>query len=386
MTVFKGYLLMAKRNLGILFMYVGIFLGVTMMIQASYAESGNNSMFQSKKMDIAVVTRGQGDVADGLKKMLEKNHNIVPVKQSKKALQEQIYYRSIEYVVDIPADLDRRIQTDGKVKVTKVPGTSSGYYMDQQITNYLSQIRLYQKGGFSLKESVKKAAAAQKVTPKVKLIDVNGNGGAVPKHFYMFRFMPYMYICVMCYVMSIIITEFQKKDIRNRMLCSKTSFKSQNLQFMGAFLFVGIVFWMFSLLLPILLCGSSYLNDVNLKYYIINSFLFFLVSLAMAFLVGLLVKNTTALSGVVNVISLGMCFLGGVFVSLNMLGEQVRKVAQFLPTYWYSKAIDLLGESGVLTASQRSTMYTSFRIELAFTVACLCVALAYLRYQRQERD
>ena len=49
------------------------------------------------------------------------------------------------------------------------------------------------------------------------------------------------------------------------------------------------------------------------------------------------------LTGAVNTISLGMCFLCEVFVPMELIGDNVKIVAQFLPAYWYETANNLLG-------------------------------------------
>ena len=59
------------------------------------------------------------------------------------------------------------------------------------------------------------------------------------------------------------------------------------------------------------------------------------MSLAISFLIGVLVEKEEVINGVVNVISLGMSFTCGVFVSMSVLGKGVRAFAHFLPVYWY---------------------------------------------------
>ena len=70
-------------------------------------------------------------------------------------------------------------------------------------------------------------------------------------------------------------------------------------------------------------------------------FIFMIVALSMAYLIGLLVKNETSISMVGNILGLGCSFLGGIFVPISMLSEGVIRLAHFLPTYWYTQAINL---------------------------------------------
>ena len=55
------------------------------------------------------------------------------------------------------------------------------------------------------------------------------------------------------------------------------------------------------------------------------------------------------LSGIANILSLGMCFLCGVFVPMNIMDRNVLKVSQFLPVYWYENVNETLGSYSHLT-------------------------------------
>ena len=82
--------------------------------------------------------------------------------------------------------------------------------------------------------------------------------------------------------------------------------------------------------------------------------------------------------------SLGFCFLGGIFVPLEMLTGVVRRIGQFFPTYWYAQNISILSFNETLTDSLRTTLFQGMGIQLLFALACVAVALAIGRARRQE--
>ena len=63
MTVFKGYLQIIKRNMGMIVMYMGIFLSVCMMIQRTLGSAGVSQGFSSVKINVGVVNRDGGILA-----------------------------------------------------------------------------------------------------------------------------------------------------------------------------------------------------------------------------------------------------------------------------------------------------------------------------------
>ena len=100
-----------------------------------------------------------------------------------------------------------------------------------------------------------------------------------------------------------------------------------------------------------------------------------LVALSLAFLVSTLISRNELISAVVNVISLGMSFLCGVFVDLDILGKGVRTFAQFLPVYWYELANKLLADNQSLSLAQTVSLLTDYGMQLLFAAVILGVAL-----------
>lgn len=107
-----------------------------------------------------------------------------------------------------------------------------------------------------------------------------------------------------------------------------------------------------------------------------------LVGMSMAYLVGMFTKDTNTLSGAVNVISLGMCFLCGVFVPLEYMNKGVKTAAQFLPVYWYEKVNDTLVEYGTVAGAVQSEILKAFGIQLMFAAVFLCITFSISKWKR----
>ena len=97
-----------------------------------------------------------------------------------------------------------------------------------------------------------------------------------------------------------------------------------------------------------------------------------------------MVNSVNALNGINNVVSLGLCFIGGIFVPIEMLGNGVKMVAGFTPTYWYSRINGILGDYEHLTAEMRQNILQGLAIQLLFAAACFCVTLAVSKARQRE--
>lgn len=70
-------------------------------------------------------------------------------------------------------------------------------------------------------------------------------------------------------------------------------------------------------------------------YFLINLFAFSIATLALAYLLSLLIKNEAVLVGVNNVFALGIAFASGAFVPQEILGEGLLFVSRITPSYYY---------------------------------------------------
>lgn len=130
--------------------------------------------------------------------------------------------------------------------------------------------------------------------------------------------------------------------------------------------------------------GKDFYTSGNFAYYLLNSVFMLFVAIALAYLMGTIAPNRDALTGIANIISLGMCFLGGAFVPLEFMGNDVKAVSQFLPVYWYEKANDILADFGHLTASAKGQFLQAIMIQLVFTAVFVCLVLVVEKYKRVD--
>lgn len=384
MTVFKGFLILVKRNISMLFLYMAIFMTICIMFQLMTKGEGMNQ-FQEERLDIAVIDRDGGKLAESLREYLGEKHNLVDIEDDKEVIQENLFYRNVYYVATIPEDFEQRYFEKGeRLKTTKVPGTVSAFYIDRQIDTFLNDVRVLKSAGFSTEEAAEEAIRIGKQDTEVTMIDKNGYGGNMAPYAYMFQFLPYLFLAVLCYIIGFVMIAYRKKDVRRRILCSCASLRKQNGGLVAGYLVVGLAVWCICMLMPVVLYGREFLQDSNLPYYLLNSFMMILVSLAISFIVGVLVENETVVNAVVNVISLGMCFTCGVFVSMSVLSNGVRLTAHFLPVYWYETVNEIIGNNSQFTAAQSAAVWKGIGIQLLFAAVFLSVGLVASKYKEQE--
>lgn len=381
MTVYRGFLTITRRNIHMMFLYLAIFLTIAVMVQKM--TGGNTADFKQVSLNIAVIDRDGGELAEGLADYLGQYHTLVDLPDDPSIIQDRMFYREVYYIVTIPEDFEKRcLEGDELLQVTKVPGSNSGFYVDQQIDTFMNDVRIMAKSGFSLTESISEVIENSKEKAEVTLVDKNGFGGERPLHAFMYQYMPYILISILCYSMSYIMIAFRNPDIKKRMACSAVIVRSQNFQIILGYATVGIAVYGIVTAMPVLMYGKTFLNDPNMPGYLFNSFLMTLVSLSLSFLIGTLVTREEIISAIVNVVSLGMSFLCGVFVDMEILGKGVRTFAQFLPAYWYEIANGILANNSSLSHAQQMSLYTCYGLQILFAAAILGVAMVISRIRQ----
>lgn len=360
-----------------MFLYILIFLAISLFFQNTLDDS-KSSGFQSESLPIAVIDLDGGELAEGFKDYLASIHHVKELPNDQNLLQERLFYRDIYYIVTIPEDFEQFcLSGNKKLAVTKLPDSTTGYYVDQQINDFLNHIRTLTAGGYSVSESIKLVKQYVSTTPKITLIDKTGHGGDIPDHAFMFQYMPFIILSILCYVLSYIMISFGNPDVKKRMLCSSIPARSINFQLILGHIVIGLGVWLICIIFPIILYGKEVLNDPHLPYYLLNSFLMMLVSLSIAFLISSFPIKEEIINGIVNTISLGMSFICGVFVSMDILGKGIKTVAHFLPVYWYEIVNNTLADNASLTTSQMQTLLQGYGIQLLFAAAFFCVAMVF---------
>ena len=370
-----------KQNLSLVFLYLGIFFSVSIVLQMA-AGKGEDSLYQTTSIDLGIVNLDDSLLSSGFVDYLSQIHHVTIMENDPETLQENLFYRNVEYIIQIPADFYKTcIQNGESLKVTKVPGSYSSYYVDQQISSYLDTLRTYLAAGFSQEEAIT-ALKSQVHEPVTRLSSNSVSTDKSPLVYY-FRYIPYLFLGVLCYTMGYILMAFKKGDIQKRMAASAISSRRQTLEGLLAMGMIGAGLWFLGILGAVLMYRKSFLDSRMLPYYLLNTLLMQIVALSLSYLIGMFINNSDLLSGAANIVSLSMCFLCGVFVPMDVMDKSVLKVSQFLPVYWYEQVNEILSSHISLTSQLQEKVWMGMGIELLFAVVFVFLIMVVSKHRRE---
>ncbi len=382
MIVYKNFFRIIKKNIGSISIYFVIFMVLTMAF-SSFGSSNEVTNFEESKVRLCVIDRDNSVLSKGLMEFLDEKHNISSIEDDMEVIQEELFFRNVEYVLIISNGFEEAI-TAGKnvdlIQNIKVPDTYTGAFVDQQVNQYLKVLQAYLVAGSKADEAMELTKESLSNTTKVEVLNNQVLETKKPLS-YFHQYLPYIFIAILINGLGPVLIAYNQKELRDRNNASAITLRSQNMQITaGCITFTMLLFALFIIVTFVQYSSDAFTIGGVLR--IINSFIGILVSLGIALIVGYLAKNENVISMMSNTIGLGIAFLSGIFVPQEFLGDGVLMVARFLPTFWFVKAnnlIDHYGREGIM-----NEIILSMAIQLVFAVTLFVIFLVVTKLKRDK--
>lgn len=388
MQVFKLYFKILKRHKGQMIMYIGIFVGLLFGIIIPNAVKNDASKFEDSKCKYAIFDYDNTELSEAVQSYLENKHTLVKIGDDEmETIQDELYERNVGCVVRIKEGFGdvftdkSAVGSQDKIKdyleIYAIPDANKTQLFEQNINSYSATLYTYVNAGFGLSEAIEKTNDAENIAVNVSLPE----GGEVESQspfIYMAQYLGWIFIAMCIVGVAPVLTVFDRKEIRDRIGCSSYKFSRINVETLAGVIVTGVgICGIFVLVALIgmkeeLLCFTGFLQVCNMLCYM-------MVALAFTYLISRITAKPDVISVMGNIISLGMSFLCGVFVPMELLSDTVIKIAHFLPAYWYVSAIDAIKNYSV---GDMPTILSYMGIELLFAAAIVVVAIVVYRNKR----
>ncbi|HBU12723.1 MAG TPA: hypothetical protein DEB31_08370 [Clostridiales bacterium] len=382
MQVFKCYLKIVRQNIGLIAMYLAIF--ITLCVAFSGMGADNQlEQYTDTKVPMTVVDRDGSDISRSITGILTERHEIVPLPDDTETLRDALYNRETTYILFIPNGYGERLLSGNApiLEDAQVSGSANGAYIDRLLEGYVATLQVYLDAGFPAQDALLKAEAD--LAKKAEVSMTHSESQEATGIFYFYKYLSYSILLTMIFGLCPVLMVFAKRNIAMRMESSALPFRRKNFEIgLGILTFAGIFYAVF-LVIGYLMYGSSMFTQSSLIC-LLNMAAFLATSAALAFLVGQVASSANVLAALANVIGLGMSFLGGVFVPLELMSEGLQKIAQLFPTYWYIHVADMALGTGSTSEQFTSEMAQSIGVQLLFAAAFLAVALVVARQRRRR--
>ena len=350
MQVFKTFLKVLRKHMFSAVIYVVLFLAVGVAMTVMDDTKKN---FEQTKLALCVFDEDNSPESRALCELLGQKHDLVTLENDKDTILDALYYVRVDYVLTIRSGYAEKLaagKTDGLFESRHLHESYSTVYTEQLLNEYVGTVRAYIAGGDTPAEAAAHAGKTFEQETKVTTADFEpAHSSEVPESAALyFHYLPYLIFSVMMNVLCPVLLVMNRKDLRSRTDCSGIRPLRCTLEiFAGAVIFV-IGIWLLFVLSSIPVSGCFFRGRLWLA--VLNSFVFTLFSAVFAMLIADFAPSANIINIIAQIVSLGMCFLCGVFVGQEMLGDGVLTAARFLPAYWYIRVNRMLEGNEVYDA------------------------------------
>lgn len=381
MTVFKAFLRVLKKNIGMVILYTVI---LVTFAGANLQTGDNSTNFVASKPDVIIISNDNSQMAEGLTEYLNKNCNIKDLGQDAEDIEDALFYREANYVIYIPQNFGKSI-AEGKNPQIQVKSTGDyqASYAELLVNRYMKMATSYAeiyKDEEQISNKIKETLSNEAKVEMTTKLDTD----ATSRVAFYYNFANYSLMAGGILVISLIMSSFREKKVRRRISISSMNYKRHNRILLIANGLFGMVLWAFYVILSFILLDSDIMVSTRGLMYILNSFVFTISVVTLAFLIANLVESKNAISGIVNVIALGSSFLCGCFVPVQWLPDIVLKIAHIFPSYWYINTNDRLASMETINFDSMRPVLVNMAVVLGFSALFVIVTNVLSRKKMEE--
>ena len=379
MIVFKTILKILNKLKGLIILYTIMLISVTLVNQTS----GNVDSFEEVKPSVIIVNndKSKNGVTNHFIKYLENHMEVKDIDTSnEEKIDDALFYRDVSLVVYIPDGFGDDLLDSKDVSVEyKISGDKGSSYGKMLVQNYFDSFNIYNNyyDGDELFDRLDNALNLDVNVEVKSKVDTN----SLSRMARFFNFLNYAILAGCVYSISMILASLKSENVRKRTIVSSYDYKKYNRIVLEACSIVIIGMWILYMILALIIFKDLFIS-MNGLWYVINSFVFSLCSLCIGFLIGNITQNKGAISGIVNVVSLGSSFLCGCFVPFEFMPDYVIKIAHIFPTYYFVINNEALKVMDNFSLSSVSPLIFNMGIVLIFGV-CFVIITNYVSKKKQ---
>ncbi len=386
MPVFKAYFKVIKKNLPSLMIFFAIFVTMSVLF---FNTSGSRSTdaFNPTKSQIAFI-RNDSDspLVEGLRTCLEDSATIADIPGTQASLQDALFFGKVNYILTVPEGFTESFMSGSDTLTLNkktAPMSETGVSIDMLVNKYLNLARMYKESlpDMSEQDVVSHVLKDLELSVQVDMVS-NGDQVKTAGQSGYFRYQAFPILAVLLLGVTSIMLAFNNPELSRRNRCAPIRPTKMSLYLFAGNTVFAVAVWLALCILTLALYGDMSLNPGAILL-CLNALVFTIVSLSIGFLAGKFIKSPIAQAVFANTLTLGICFLSGVFIDQTWLGDTVLKIASFLPGFWYVRAVDTIKDISVFNFDSIKPVYGYMLIQLSFAAACVIISLAASKQRRQ---
>ncbi len=336
MTVFKGILLhFWKYNILILILLSAFF---TFAIMFSQGNSSDN--YNSEILNLKIIDHSESEVSNGLIEYLDVNNDVQVTNVENpdiEAVEEEIFLSSIDGLIIIPEDAESKFMEGNPVVETTTDQRSPKHL---QLQTAIQQYFMFLKADFDTAGTLHPDDVTELLSDSIDVkihesVDVEAQSNFDYMRNYT-NFAGYWIMLFLLIIVGNVMSEFNAEKLKQRVNVSPMKTSAFMIQMILSQIVVGLFVVAFMFFGALLLRAGD-LSGVPVGKMLIALVLITAFTLAIHYVIGAITTNKFIINGLANFIAIGMAFLSGVMMPLEVMGGTAQNIAQYLPLYHFTQ-------------------------------------------------
>jgi len=205
MPVFKTFMKIVKKNRGTVIMYLAIFLGIAIPI-TKLIPGASTPSYSDTSEPVAVLDYDNSTLSRGIVEFMRTTQNLKEIKTDKDSIQDALYFRDVSYILSLPENFEKDL-LEGRnplLNTTSIPNSYSGIYINMQVEQYISFLRIYLANGLSAEEAVSKTAQVMNTKADVNLVNDGKKLSQSYKFMFYYQYIPYMLLGILVQIIGVV--------------------------------------------------------------------------------------------------------------------------------------------------------------------------------------
>jgi len=396
MQVFKTALKIFLRHKTYIAIYMVALSFMAIFLGVSSVDSPRDK-FVAESPSIAVFDRDGSDLSKGLVAYLDNHTDRIELEDSRVSMQNAIAQNLVVYIMIIPEGFGESFMAAAtENSPTPTIETVVSYesiaanMINVQVNEYLSAASIYAGSGTTESQAKIAAFVENDLTEsaEVTMVQFSESGPLSQQWIIFMQCSSYTLILSIVVCIGIVLSAFNRTEIRRRDFSAPISSLSMNLQITAACLIVVLLAWAWVSILGLVVFGASLsaVDPLVIGLIVLALLAFCFVALAISFLMGQITSSELLLNAVGNITGLTLAFLGGVFVAVELMGDTIAAISRFTPTFYYSDTIAKAASLQDFTLVSLEAIFVNIGIILLFATAIFAIALVVGRVRMQSAE
>ena len=164
-----------------------------------------------------------------------------------------------------------------------------------------------------------------------------------------------------------------KDEIKKRNVVSSTHQKEFSKQLFLGHLCLTLGLWFIYGVISVVIY-KELMFTFNGLLMIVNSLIFSFTVTSLAYMISKFIKKQNVISGIQNVVSLGLSFISGCFISAELIDEKILNFSKIFPSYWFIQGNHDIARMSEFGISNMYGVFVKYGIILGFGLLYFIIA------------